>query len=80
MMISVVTLQAGAEVLEHCHLHEQMGVLLSGQLRFTIGDVTRVVNPGDIWRIPSGVKHRVVAVGGPATAIDVFHPIREDYL
>jgi hypothetical protein len=26
------------------------------------------------------VVHRVVALEGPAVALDVFHPIREDYL
>jgi hypothetical protein len=34
----------------------------------------------DIWRIPGGVVHRVRALDHPAVALDVFHPIREDYL
>jgi quercetin dioxygenase-like cupin family protein len=49
-------------------------------MQFTIGDVTKIVNPGEIWRIPGGVKHKVVAIDGPVVAVDVFHPIREDYL
>ncbi len=57
-----------------------MGLLISGRLEFTIGDVTRVVGPGDIWRIPGGVVHTVRAIDGPAVALDVFHPIRDDYL
>ena len=65
---------------DHAHPHEQMGLLISGQLEFTIGGTTRVLVPGDRWRIPGGVSHRVRAVGGPAVALDVFHPIREDYL
>jgi quercetin dioxygenase-like cupin family protein len=80
MMLSVVRFEPAAVVLEHSHPHEQMGLLISGQLEFTIGDVTRTVSPGDIWRIPGGIKHKVTAIGGPAVAVDVFHPIREDYL
>lgn len=80
MLLSVVTFEPNAVVLEHCHPHEQMGYLVSGQLEFTIGGETRLVKPGDVWRIPGEVKHKVVAVGGPAVALDVFHPIREDYL
>jgi quercetin dioxygenase-like cupin family protein len=80
LMLSVVTLQAGAKVFEHAHPHEQMGLLISGHLEFTIGGLTRVLGPGDMWRIPGGVPHSVVARDGPAVALDVFHPIREDYL
>jgi quercetin dioxygenase-like cupin family protein len=59
--------------------HEQMGVMVSGQLEFTVGRITRVLGPGDSWRIPGGVLHGVLALDGPAVARDVFHPIREDY-
>ena len=65
---------------EHSHPHEQMGLLISGRLEFTIGGVTRVLGPGDAWKIPGGVVHRVLALDAPAVALDVFHPIREDYL
>jgi quercetin dioxygenase-like cupin family protein len=80
LMLSVVTFETQAVVLEHSHPHEQMGMMISGRLEFTVGGITRVLGPGDIWRIPGGVPHRVVALDGPAVALDVFHPIREDYL
>jgi quercetin dioxygenase-like cupin family protein len=80
MMISVVHFDPESVVEEHAHPHEQMGMLISGRLEFTVGGITRILGPGEIWRIPGGVLHRVKAVGGPAVAVDVFHPIREDYL
>jgi quercetin dioxygenase-like cupin family protein len=80
VMLSVVEFQPGGVVPEHSHPHEQMGYLVSGRLEFTVGGLTRVLEPGDLWRIPGGVPHRVVAVDGPAVALDVFNPIREDYL
>ena len=55
-------------------------MMISGRLEFTVGGVTRVLGPGEIWRIPGGVTHRVRALGEPAVALDVFHPVREDYL
>lgn len=79
LMISVVTLEPGSVVREHAHPHEQMGYLVSGQLEFTVNGQTRRLTPGDQWRIPGGVPHQVVAVEGPAVAIDVFHPVRDDY-
>jgi quercetin dioxygenase-like cupin family protein len=80
MMLSVVRLEPRSVVEEHAHPHEQMGMLLEGRLEFTIGGITRLLEPGDIWRIPGGVLHSVRALGAPALALDVFHPIREDYL
>jgi quercetin dioxygenase-like cupin family protein len=80
MMLSMVTFEPDAVVPDHAHTHEQMGVLVSGQLEFTVGGVTRVLGPGAMWRIPGGVVHRVRALSAPAVALDVFHPIREDYL
>jgi quercetin dioxygenase-like cupin family protein len=80
LMLSVVHFEPESVVAEHSHPHEQMGILLEGELEFTIGDVTRRLGPGDIWRIPGGVVHRVRSLGKPVVALDVFHPIREDYL
>jgi quercetin dioxygenase-like cupin family protein len=80
LMLSYVTLEPGSVVLPHSHHHEQLGILISGKLEFTIGSETRLLGPGDQWKIPGGVEHSVRAVDGPAVAIDVFHPIREDYL
>ena len=79
MMLSLVEFQPGAAVAPHSHPHEQVGLLLAGELTFIIGDERHVVRPGQMWKIPGGVVHSAVAGDGPVTALDVFHPIREDY-
>jgi quercetin dioxygenase-like cupin family protein len=79
LMLSYLEMDDGAEVPLHSHPHEQGGVLLSGTIDFTIGDETRRVTPGSLFLIPANVPHRAVAVGGPATVLDVFSPVREDY-
>ncbi len=79
MMLSVVRFEPESVVGAHAHPHEQMGVLLEGRLKFTVGGYTRVLGPGDKWCIPGGVVHSVRALDHPAVALDVFHPVREDY-
>jgi len=79
LMLSVVTFAPNAVVPDHSHPHEQMGIMISGRAEFTVGGITRTLGPGDIWRIPGGTVHKVVGLDGPAVALDVFHPIREDY-
>jgi quercetin dioxygenase-like cupin family protein len=79
MMLSLVEFQPHAVVEAHSHPHEQMGILLEGELEFTIGDERQVVKPGEMWRIPGGVVHKAVAGPNRVRALDVFHPIRDDY-
>jgi quercetin dioxygenase-like cupin family protein len=79
MMLSVVDFEPHAIVQAHSHPHEQMGLLLEGELTFVIGDEKHVVRPGQMWRIPGGVVHSAIAGDKPVRALDVFHPIREDY-
>jgi quercetin dioxygenase-like cupin family protein len=80
MMLSVVDLEPNSVVAEHSHPHEQVGMLLAGKVLFYIGGEEKALSPGDMWRIPGNVRHRVVVLEGPAKAIDIFCPIREDYL
>ncbi len=79
MMLSLVEFRPRAVVEPHSHPHEQMGMLLEGELTFTIGGETKTLKPGEMWRIPGGVVHSAVAGDAPVKALDVFHPIREDY-
>ena len=79
MMLSVVDLEPFAVVDEHAHPHEQVGILLSGKMVFTIGDEQKTVQAGDVWRIPGNVRHKVVTLDEPARAIDIFTPVREEY-
>ena len=80
MMLSMVEFKPGAVVEEHAHPHEQVGVMIAGEATFYVGDEQRLMKPGDMYRIPGGVKHRVVATDAGAQALDIFHPIRDDYI
>ncbi len=79
MMLSFVELKAGSEVKLHSHPNEQVGCLLKGSLHFFVGDADQILGPGEMWVIPADVPHRVIALED-SEALDVFHPIRTDYL
>jgi quercetin dioxygenase-like cupin family protein len=79
-MLSLVEFEPRAVVQPHSHPHEQLGMLIQGELTFTIGDEVRTLAPGDMWCIPGGVVHSAVAGDMKVVALDLFHPIREDYL
>jgi quercetin dioxygenase-like cupin family protein len=72
-------LAGGSTLPAHSHPHEQTGYLVSGHLVLTIGEETHDVMPGDSWCIPGGVRHDA-AVLQDSVAVEVFSPVREDYL
>lgn len=80
LMLSYLEMDDGAEVPLHHHPHEQGGILISGRVQLTIGDETRICEAGSLFLIPPNTPHRAVAVGGKAVVLDVFSPVREDYV
>jgi unsaturated pyranuronate lyase len=79
MTLVVIELAPGAEVPEHSHDNEQLGVLLEGAMSFTIGGEQGDVSPGSFWRIRSNVPHSVVAGPEGAVAVEVFAPVRTEW-
>jgi quercetin dioxygenase-like cupin family protein len=77
--LAVVDLEPGANVPEHRHDNEQLGVLIRGAMHFRVGDETRDLSPGDTWRILSQVPHEVTAGPDGALAVECFTPVRGDW-
>lgn len=64
---------------EHKHPHEQSGYVISGKYLMTVDGEEYELNPGDSYAIPGNVAHsfKVIEAG---EVVDVFTPIRKDYL
>lgn len=63
----------------HSHNHEQTGYLVKGHLHLFIGYEECDVLPGDSWCIPGGTEHSANVLED-TVAVEVFSPVREDYL
>lgn len=72
-------LARGAVVPPHKHEQEQVSCVLSGALRFRAGGAETVVRAGEVLEIPSWVEHGVEVIED-AVVIDVFSPLRQDWL
>ena len=79
LMLSYLEMDEDAEIPMHHHPHEQGGMLIRGKMELTIGDETRICEPGSMFIIPPNTPHKAIARGGPALVLDVFSPVREDY-
>jgi quercetin dioxygenase-like cupin family protein len=72
-------LKKGSSLPRHAHPHEQTGYLMKGQIRLSIGAEEYHAQAGDSWCIPGGVEHGAEIIED-SVAIEVFSPVREDYL
>jgi len=72
-------LNKGSQLPRHAHPHEQTGYLVSGHILLSIGAELHNVLPGDSWCIPGDVEHGAEILED-SIAIEVFAPVREDYL
>ena len=86
MMMAHVHLKKGAIVPAHDHHNEQFTYIVSGTLRFWIGEHADApgetyldVKPGEVLVIPSMVRHRAEALEDTLD-MDVFNPPRQDWL
>ena len=63
----------------HEHYHSQVTYVERGEFKLTIGDETRILKGGDSFYIPPHVMHGAVCTEA-GVLIDVFSPIREDFM
>jgi len=72
-------LEKGNSLPSHAHPHEQTGYLVSGKISLIIDQEKFMVSPGDSWCIPGDVEHSVEVLED-SVAVEVFSPVREEYL
>ncbi|MEQ1746413.1 MAG: cupin domain-containing protein [Saprospiraceae bacterium] len=78
MTVAYVDVEAGAELPEHAHVHEQVTNLLEGEFEFVLGGQPMLLRPGQSVVIPSNVLHSGRALTA-CRILDVFQPVREDF-
>jgi quercetin dioxygenase-like cupin family protein len=78
-MVVRIAMALGSHIPSHSHPHEQIGFLLSGRMRLSVSGNPEVLCAGDAYSIPSNALHSVDAIED-CVAIDVFAPLREEYL
>ena len=76
--IGHVSIDMGATLPEHSHIHEQITYIVDGELEMIINGQTTILQAGMSAIIPSNIKHSAKAITN-CKVIDTFNPVREDY-
>ena len=80
-MMVINTIEPHARPALHQHPHEQLTYILQGRCDFTMGEEVVPLEPGDVLLVPPDLPHTLTPRGQETIInLDVFSPIREDYL
>ena len=82
-MVTKMNYKRGDFATTHSHPNEQSGYIVSGKYRLIVevseGLIDVEMNPGDSYVIPENLPHSFEVIE-PGEVVDVFTPIRQDYL
>ena len=78
-LLTEVRMEKGAVIPAHSHPHEQTGYLVSGHMDFLVNGEHHIASPGDSWNIAGSIEHGATALEA-SVVVEVFSPVREDYL
>lgn len=79
LTVARIYLKKGAIVPLHSHINEQLSYVMEGRLRFDFDNRQQVVAAGEMMQISANEPHLVEALED-SLALDVFQPVREDWL
>jgi quercetin dioxygenase-like cupin family protein len=72
-------MERGWTGLRHSHPHEQLVYIVHGHIQFHDGDTAFEARTGDSFVVPGGREHQASALEA-SEVLDIFTPIREDYV
>ena len=64
----------------HSHPHEQITLVERGRVEFEIDGQRRIASAGDLLHFPSHIQHGATMLDEEVVLIDIFSPIREEFL
>ncbi|MEZ4700300.1 MAG: cupin domain-containing protein [Rhodothermales bacterium] len=81
IMLAHIDMKKGSRVPTHRHDNEQFSYILSGALKFWVGEEERevVVRAGEVLHLPSNLPHGAIALED-SLSLDVFSPPRQDWI
>jgi quercetin dioxygenase-like cupin family protein len=64
----------------HSHPHEQITLVERGRVDFFVEGQRRTASAGDVLVFPSNIRHGATMLDEEVVLVDIFSPLREDFL
>jgi len=79
MTLSFATVDANTYAAVHSHPHEQMMIIVKGEMDAIIDGKYYRVKAGDVIAIPGDVEHGAQTLGETVEILEVFAPARKEF-
>ncbi len=79
MTLSFATVDANTFAKVHSHPHEQMMIIVKGEMDVILEGKYYRVKAGDVIPIPGDVEHGAQTLGEPCQLLEVFSPARKEF-
>ena len=79
MTIAQFKLLKGSVIRPHSHPNEQISIVVSGRVKFIVGNDEYIVEGGNAVHIPPNATHSVEALED-SLVVDVYSPVRQDWI
>ena len=79
MSFAHYTIDAGSSIHEHHHPHEEVWIVVAGELEVTVAGEAQKAGPGCVAVVPPDALHSVRALTS-GEAIVANHPVRHEFL
>lgn len=80
LMVCEITLENGCTTKAHTHVHDQVTYVVEGCVEFEVNGKKSLVRAGDSVYMPSNCLHSITRVLEDSKIVDVFNPMRKDFL
>ncbi len=80
LMVCRLHFAPGVVTAVHSHPHEQITIVERGRVRFLVAGQERLSSAGDVLHFPAHCEHGATMLDEDVVLIDIFSPVREDFL
>lgn len=80
LMIVELVWQKGMKGEVHSHPHRQCGYIIRGSFEAEINGVKQILGSGECFYVEADVPHGLVALEDDGLMLDIFTPMREDFV
>ena len=65
---------------KHKHSHEQISLVMQGSIKMTVGEQVKTLKAMEGVVIPPNIQHEATALEPDTKVLDLWYPLRKDYL
>lgn len=80
LMVAELVWKKGQEGTVHTHPHRQCTYVIKGSFESNVNGEKKVLHPGECVYTNADVPHGLIALEDDSVILDIFTPVREDFI